>query len=72
MTCNVGGMERAIRILLGVILLTAGAFAGLPTWGMVLSYVVGGIALVTGAVGFCPAYLLFGINTCQMKPTGKA
>lgn len=72
MTCNVGGIERGIRIVLGVVLLGIGALGGLPTWGMAVAYAVGGIALVTGAIGFCPAWSLFGINTCAAKPSQKA
>jgi hypothetical protein len=38
---------------------------------MTLAYVVGVVALVTGAIGYCPAWQLFGINTCPVKPPGK-
>ena len=71
MTCNVGGIERPIRIVLGVILLALALSGQMPTpasWGL---GVVGAIALVTGAVGFCPAWRLFGINTCPTKPGVK-
>lgn len=71
MTCNVGGIERPIRIVLGVVLIGVGASGGLPTVGMTLAYVVGVVALVTGAIGYCPAWQLFGINTCPVKPPGK-
>jgi uncharacterized membrane protein HdeD (DUF308 family) len=70
MTCNVGGTERGIRIVLGIVLVGVGAFAGLPDAGMYAAYVVGAVALVTGAVGYCPAWQLFGVNTCPAKPTG--
>lgn len=68
MTCNVGGIERPIRIGLGLILLGVGAFAGLPPLATAVAYVVGAVALVTGAIGFCPAWSLLGINTCPKKP----
>lgn len=64
MTCNVGGTERGIRIVIGVALIAAGALAGFPEAGMYAAYVVGAVALVTGAVGSCPAWTLLGINTC--------
>ena len=54
MTCNVGGVERPIRIVVGIALLGIGAFAGLPPVGTGIALVVGTIALVTGAIGFCP------------------
>lgn len=64
MTCNVGGIERPIRIVVGVLALGIGAFAGLPPVGAGIAFVVGTIALVTGAIGFCPLWTLLGINTC--------
>jgi hypothetical protein len=67
MTCNVGGIERPIRIVLGILLIGIGIFAALPPVGMGIILGVGTIALVTGAIGFCPAWSLFGINTCPMN-----
>lgn len=72
MTCNVGSLERTIRIVLGVTLIAVGYLAELPTAGAMVAYVVGAIALVTGAVGFCPAWKLFGINTCPTNPSAKS
>jgi hypothetical protein len=66
-TCNVGGVERPIRIVVGIALLGIGAFAGLPPVGTGIALVVGTIALVTGAIGFCPVWTLLGINTCPTK-----
>lgn len=65
MTCNVGDVDREIRILWGVILLSVGIFADLPVWAMGSAVVVGALALVTGAFGVCPCYGLFGITTRQ-------
>lgn len=64
MTCNVGGIERPIRIVVGIVALGVGAFAGLPPLGTGGAFVVGTIALVTGAIGFCPLWMVLGINTC--------
>lgn len=72
MTCNLGGIERTIRVVLGAVLLAVGFFGELPTWGAAVALVVGAVALVTGAIGFCAAWLLFEINTCPTKPSGKA
>ncbi len=72
MTCNVGGIERPIRILVGVLLLALGMLGGMPTAGALTVGVIGAIALVTGAVGFCPAWKLFGINTRQANHAEKA
>ena len=71
MQCNIGGIERPIRIGLGVVLVGVGAFAGLPTAAAAAALVVGGVALVTGLIGYCPAWTLLGINTCPTKPAEK-
>ncbi|WP_447974660.1 YgaP family membrane protein [Nitrospira sp. Kam-Ns4a] len=71
MTCNVGGVERPIRIVFGILLVSLGAFGGLPAGAALGAYIVGAIALVTGAVGLCPLWTLLGINTCATKPSGK-
>lgn len=66
MKLNVGGVERGIRIALGVALLALAFFANIGVWVYVVG-VVGVVALVTGLVGYCPAWALFGINTCSLK-----
>lgn len=71
MTRNVGGIERPIRIGLGVVLLLVGVFADLPTWGTAVVSLVGVVALVTGVIGFCPASKLLGINTCSPSSSAK-
>lgn len=71
MTCNVGNIERTIRIVLGIALIGIGYLAALPSWAAMATYVVGAVALVTGAWGFCPAWKLFGINTCPTKTAAK-
>ena len=71
MKCNVGGVERAIRITLAVILVWVGTLAGLPVWGAVAAFVLGAVALITGAVSFCPLWALLGINTCMSKSPAK-
>lgn len=71
MTCNVGGVERPIRMVVGIILLGVGALGGLPTAGMAVALIVGAVALVTGAIGYCPAWMLLGLNTCPTTPAQK-
>jgi DUF2892 family protein len=69
LTCNVGGNERPIRIVVGILLLGVGGFANLPPIGTAVALVAGTIALVTGAIGFCPLWALFAMNAC---PAGTA
>ena len=67
MSHNVGGVERGIRIAIGLVLLGV-AFTHVLTGTIaIVAYVVGGVALLTGLVGYCPAWTVFGINTCGMK-----
>jgi hypothetical protein len=60
---NQAGWDRAARIALGVALLAL-AWAGAVT-GVVgtASIVIGVIALLTGAVGWCPLYSVLGFST---------
>ncbi len=71
MTCNIGGIERPIRIVLGLLFLALAVFGNMPVAGAWLLGIIGGIALVTGTVGFCPALKLFGIDTCPTKPAER-
>ncbi len=64
MTCNVGGIERPIRIGAGLVAVIIGLFAGLSTAMSGAALAVGVILLLTGAMGFCPLFTLLGINTC--------
>lgn len=67
MSCNVGGIERPIRIAVGLVLVAIGSLAELPVAGMAIALIAGVIALVTGIIGFCPLWALLGINTCPVK-----
>lgn len=59
MTANVGGADKVIRIVAGLVILGLG-LAFKSYWGL-----VGLLPLITGLVGFCPAYVIFGISTCK-------
>lgn len=62
MTRNEGTLDRALRIIAGLVLLSL-VFVGPQTlWGL-----VGVIPLLTGILGYCPAYSLLGINTCPLR-----
>jgi Protein of unknown function (DUF2892) len=64
MTRNVGGIERPLRIIVGILAFGIGAFAGLPVAVTATAFAVGAIALVSGAIGYCPLWSALGINTC--------
>ncbi|NGZ07985.1 MAG: DUF2892 domain-containing protein [Nitrospira sp. LK70] len=65
MKCNVGGIERPIRIGAGLLAIMIGLFAGLSTAVAGAALAAGVILLLTGAVGYCPLSSLLGINTCS-------
>lgn len=57
---NVGGIEKTLRIIIGIVLIAL-VFVGPKTpWGW-----IGLLPLITGLVGYCPAWSLFGINTAK-------
>ncbi len=62
MKINVGGIDRALRVIVGGILVALAATGQVGVWGW-----IGVVPLVTGIVKFCPAYLLFGMNTCPLQ-----
>ena len=67
MTRNVGGIDRILRIIVGLALI---AFA-LGVIGKGSSYAwhgwIGVVPILTAVFGFCPIYPLLGMNTCPMK-----
>ncbi|RMG34967.1 MAG: DUF2892 domain-containing protein [Gammaproteobacteria bacterium] len=54
---NVGGIDRALRLIVGVALIAWG-YLNQNWWGA-----IGIIPLFTAAVGWCPLYLPFGLST---------
>ena len=62
MTKNEGTIDRALRVIAGLVLLSL-VFIGPQTmWGL-----IGIVPLATGLIGICPLYSILGINTCPMK-----
>jgi uncharacterized membrane protein YfcA len=62
MTKNVGGIDRTLRIVVGLALIAAAATGAIGVWGY-----IGVVPLLTGLVGWCPPYALLGFNTCKTK-----
>lgn len=62
MTKNVGGLDRVLRIVVGLVLIALAATGTVGLWGY-----IGALPLLTGLVGWCPPYAIFGWNTCAPK-----
>jgi len=66
MKTNVGGIDRVLRIVigLGLVAMALGFLQqfGLPKtpWAW-----IGVVPLATGLIGWCPPYSIFGISTCK-------
>jgi hypothetical protein len=64
MIVNVGGIDRVLRIVVGIAVLSLFFVleGNARYWAL-----IGIVPILTGTFRFCPAYLPFGINTCSMK-----
>jgi len=62
MAHNVGGIDRALRLIIGLGLISM-VFIGPQTpWGW-----IGIVPIATALLGWCPAYSLFGLKTCKTR-----
>jgi hypothetical protein len=62
MKSNVGGIDRILRIVLGLVLIGLTLAGTIGVWGW-----LGVVPLATGFIRFCPLYPLLGMNTCPNK-----
>ena len=62
---NVGGIDRLLRLLIGGVLLAYALPIGFPATGWNWVGWFGIVPLLTALVGFCPAYVPFGVSTCK-------
>ena len=61
MKANIGSIDRTFRVIVGLGILGAGYYFK-SAWGL-----IGLVPLATAIVRFCPAYLPFGLNTCEKR-----
>ena len=57
---NVGGIDKIARLAVGLVLCILALAGTIGAWGW-----IGLVPLVTGLIGWCPAYLPLGLNTCR-------
>ncbi|MFY9972767.1 MAG: DUF2892 domain-containing protein [Chromatiaceae bacterium] len=60
MNTNIGTIDRALRVIVGIALIALAATGTIGLWGY-----IGVVPLATALLGWCPAYSLLGIKTCK-------
>ena len=65
---NGGGLDRIIRVVIGVVALAAFFLVGDVAWKWLL--LIGIVPLATGLMGTCPLYSMLGLSTCPVKRQG--
>lgn len=66
MLTNESSLDRAIRVALGISILSLVVVGPRTLWGL-----LGLVPLLTGLVGFCPLYRVLGISTCSLRTDHK-
>ncbi|WP_261841821.1 YgaP family membrane protein [Aliamphritea ceti] len=59
---NLGNLDRSLRLIAGLILISLVFIGPQTAWGW-----VGIIGVLTAAIGYCPLYSLFGFKSCPLK-----
>ncbi len=67
MKCNVGKVDMTARFIIGILLLVVGFAVPLSAVWQRVVLALGAIALVTGAIRYCPVNALLGLNTCKKQ-----
>lgn len=62
MQTNLGKVDRGLRALIGLALISATLLGHIGAWGW-----LGLVPLLTAVWGVCPAYLPFGLSTCARR-----
>jgi hypothetical protein len=66
MNQNEGTIDRLVRVLVGLGLLSLTVIGPQTWWGL-----LGFVPLLTGVVGFCPLYSALGLRTCAVAPAAR-
>ncbi|HRD95192.1 MAG TPA: DUF2892 domain-containing protein [Rubrivivax sp.] len=62
MKSNVGGIDRILRIVIGLALIALTLTGTIGVWGW-----IGVVPLLTAGLGICPLYSILGFSTCPIK-----
>ena len=69
MSTNMGGLDRMLRAIVGLVLINLSYTGMFASWAWA-GYLAAAVLLGTAAIGWCPPYALFGWNTCDVKSKG--
>jgi hypothetical protein len=72
MECNVGGVEKNVRLVSGAVAITLGLFAPWRREARIAALGIGLVELTTALTGYCPMNQLLGRNTCEPDLAGVA
>lgn len=67
MKLNEGTVDRTLRVIAGLGILSLTVVGPKTLWGL-----IGAVPLLTGAIGYCPLYTAIGMNTCARTPKPAA
>lgn len=59
---NIHPVERVVRVLVGLVLISMAFMGPKNLW-----FLVGIVPVLTGVIGWCPPYAMLGISTCKIK-----
>jgi Inner membrane protein YgaP-like, transmembrane domain len=65
-SANVGMIDRVVRVVVGLALIAFAIPLGFPSTGWNWIGWIGVMPLLTGIIGYCRAYRLFGLSTCPL------
>ena len=67
MVRNVGTIDRALRVTVGLVLIAYAIPLGFSQTGWNWVGWIGVVPLLTAFLGTCPAYSILGVSTCERK-----
>jgi hypothetical protein len=70
MMANMGTIDRAVRFVIGLVLIAYAIPLGFAPSGWNWVGWIGVIPLATAIFGYCPLYTVLGISTCPTKRAG--
>ncbi len=64
---NESPADRVVRVVLGVVIVAVAGIGGATAPLLYVAWALAALLLITGVVGFCPAYALLGIGTAHAR-----